>query len=183
MAFDLQDWYNNMKDGDVILAYKGSISAELITNVLATIESKLGDINESTKTRKKIYNVLVEALQNLFHHIEVPPICANEVLEDKFAVFIFSKVNQTDYKLSTGNFVKNGKVQLLKDRMDQINYLTQDELKVLYKLILNNEEFSDKGGGGLGMIDMARKTGSKLVYKFHTFDNEFAFFCLDVIIS
>ncbi len=180
--FDVHDWYNKMKEGNIILAYKGSISADLITNVLGTVEARLANINEDSKIRKKVYTVMVEALQNLYHHIEEPPECEEE-LEAKFAIFIFSKVSAGQYKISTGNFVKNEKIQLLKDRMDQINYLSPDELKVLYKLILNNEEFSDKGGGGLGMIDIARKTGNKLEYKFHTYNSDYHFFCLDVIIN
>ena len=58
--------------------------------------------------------------------------------------------------------------------------MTKDELKSLYKLILNNQEFSNKGGGGLGMIDMARKTGSKLDYAFFEIDDSNSFYTFDI---
>lgn len=182
MAFNLQKWYEQMNEEDVILAYKGAITSSLITNVLATIEARLDTISENSTVKKRIYNVLVESLQNLFHHIDEPPKVGQEILEDRFAIFIFSKIS-SGYKISTGNFIKLSKYQMLKDRIDQINYLSKDELKSLYKLILNNEEFSDKGGGGLGMIDIARKTGNRLEYKFFDFNNEYYFFCLDVEIN
>ena len=43
--------------------------------------------------------------------------------------------------------------------------MSPEELKVHYLEKLKTTELSDKGGAGLGMIDMARKSGNKLGYK------------------
>ena len=71
MSFNLKEYYINLSKGDVILAYKGSITSELINDILEAVEKKLEEANEDSKLRKKIYNVLVESMQNLFHHIEM----------------------------------------------------------------------------------------------------------------
>jgi hypothetical protein len=42
---------------------------------------------------------------------------------------------------------------------------------------------SAKGGGGLGMIDIARKSGKKLDYSFINVDKHFSFFSLIVNIA
>jgi len=184
MSINLQTWYEQMQVGNVILAYKGSISSDLISNSLNQIEEKLDSDNESLKVKRRIYNVLVEVLQNLYHHLEIPPgFNDGSQNTDKYGLFVFSKLNNTTFKISTGNFVKTKDYQMLKDRLDQINYLTQDELKDLYKLVLNNDEFSSKGGGGLGFIDIARKTGNKYEYKFVDYDNKYYFFCLDITVN
>lgn len=184
MSINLKEWYQKMQAGNVILAYKGSISPELITNVLDKIEEKLENVHENPKLRRKVYNILVEALQNLYHHLVIPPEIENEeeVKNGKFAIFVFSKQKNNKYKISTGNFIKRENYQMLKDRLDQINYLTSEELKVLYKLILNNNEFSAKGGGGLGIIDIARKSGNKFEYNFVNYNKNYYFFCLDIIV-
>jgi hypothetical protein len=80
MSFNLQESFKKMNEGDVLLAYKGSITTELITNVLEVIESKLDDINTASAVKKKIYNVLLKVLQNLFHHIDDIP----EEIKDEF---------------------------------------------------------------------------------------------------
>ena len=67
--------------------------------------------------------------------------------------------------------------------MDKINALNHDEVRALYKVILNNQDFTEKGGGGLGMIDIVRKTGSKLDYKFYDYKNELSFFNLNINIT
>ena len=59
------------------------------------------------------------------------------------------------------------RIKPLKDKIDKINSLSQDELKDMYKFILNHQKLTAKGGGGLGLVDIARKTGNKLDYKFH----------------
>jgi hypothetical protein len=40
-----------------------------------------------------------------------------------------------------------------------------------------------KGGGGLGMIDIARKTGEKLEYDFLEIDNKVSFFTLIIKVT
>lgn len=184
MAFDIDGWYNEMKkDGDVIAHHKGSITAELITKVLECVENELNTRGERSKLRKKVYNVMVEALQNLFHHTENIFENRNSKENDKnFAIFVLKK-EENDYSFISGNYVVEERVKFLKDRLDQINYLTLKELKLLYQLILNNDEYSDKGGGGLGLVDIAKRTGQDYEYSFHNSYKGGSFFCLKILIK
>ena len=87
------------------------------------------------------------------------------------------------YNIITGNYIKVENVEMLKKRLDEINLLSKDELKDYYKAVLNNGEMSAKGGGGLGMIDIARKTGQKLNYSFMPVDDVYSFFSLNIKIA
>lgn len=170
-----------MNTGEVLLAYKGSISAELITNVLGVIETKLDKIINKSSTKKKIYNVLVESLQNLYHHIDDIPESLNGTIDAHFGIFVIAKQEDT-YRISTGNFVKNSRLIKLKERLEKIKSLDKEELKELYKFVLNNQKFSDKGGGGLGLIDIARRTGGNIDYSFEKYSEDYSFFNLDIYI-
>jgi hypothetical protein len=44
-------------------------------------------------------------------------------------------------------------------------------------------KFSEIGGAGIGLIDMARKSGNKLDYEFKPIDNRISFFSLVVRIT
>ncbi len=180
MSFEINKWFDKITKGDVIITYQGEITADLITNVLTLIEDKLEESEEKSKVKKKVYNVLVESLQNLYHHIDEPP--ADFRMDKNFAIFVVLK-QKNGYKVITGNFVKKDQVKTIKDRLDQITYLNAVELKSLYKLILNNEQFSPKGGGGLGMIDIARKSGNNLDYEFIEYNKDYSFFSLNVAIE
>ncbi len=179
MSFNINEYYSRVSQGDVILAYKGSITSELINEVLEAVEEKLEKVNESGKTRKKLYNVLVESLQNLYHHIEVSHEGITEQLDPKFAVLVVQRDND-QYLVITGNFIRNHKIQFLKEKIDKINSMSKDELKDMYKFILNHQKISAKGGGGLGLVDIARKTGKGMTYEFYPYNNDYSFFNLTI---
>ncbi|MFC2090081.1 SiaB family protein kinase [Bacteroidota bacterium] len=182
MGFNVNEYYSKLNGNDVLIAYKGDVTSELISNVLEVVESRMEDVKESSKIRKKVYNVLVESLQNLYHHIEVlPPDLLNEYNE-KFGILVVSRANK-QYKISTGNFVESERVEQLKGKIDKINSMSAEELKDMYKFILNHQRLSEKGGGGLGLVDIARKTGHKLDYSFHEYNKDYVFFNMDVYID
>ncbi len=185
MSFDLLKWYKESTEGEVLYSFLGSITEDIITSVLDKIELALNEQETDTKTFKKIYHISVEALQNLFHHSDSPDKSGNAI--ENNVVFIL-KTNENpknpNYRFSilTGNFINKSNTRMLKERIDQLNFLNKDEIKTLYKLILNNDEFSEKGGGGLGMIDLVKRSGNNLSYNFYNFDSNFIFFTLRIAI-
>ena len=92
----------------------------------------MDDHNESSKIRKKVYNVLVESLQNLYHHIEELPGELHNEFGTKFGMLVVNRISGK-YKISTGNFVTQDKVDVLKNKIDKINSMGRDELKDMYK--------------------------------------------------
>ena len=58
MTASIDDFYTQMNTGEVVLAYKGTISSDLITNVLEVIDAKLEDLVTQKTIKKKLYNVL-----------------------------------------------------------------------------------------------------------------------------
>lgn len=181
MHFDIDQYYSRMNSGEVILAYKGSISSELITNVLEVIDAKLEDLIIRKSIKKKLYNVLVESLQNLYHHIDDLPDATNGKFDVHFGIFVITKEGE-HYKVSTGNFIRNDKIKPLQERLERVKSMSKDELKNLYKQILNNQDFTKKGGVGLGLIDMAKRTGGQLDYQFREYNEDYSFFNLDIYV-
>jgi hypothetical protein len=179
MSFDLKEYYANLCKGDVLLSYRGSITSELINDILEEVEAKLEKDNAESRLRKKIYNVLVESLQNLYHHIEQHHEGIQEDLEPKFGVVVIRKEVEF-YKVTTGNFVSSNRIKFLKEKIDKINSLSKDELKDMYKFILNHQKLSAKGGGGLGLVDIARKSGNRLEYEFYNYNGNYYFFNLSI---
>jgi len=183
MSFDLSDWYKRNSKENALFSYLGAISEDKISDILDEIEDILLKKGEKTKIFKRVYYIAVETLQNLYHHSDKPD--GNEAngssIENNIAFVLNTKIPDK-YQIITGNFIKKSNIRILKERIDQLNFLSKEEVKVLYKLILNNEEFSEKGGGGLGMIDLVKRTGNNLTYNFYNFDKEYIFFSLRIAI-
>ncbi|HSH66102.1 MAG TPA: SiaB family protein kinase [Bacteroidia bacterium] len=180
MMLNIYDFYDKMERNNIMLSFKGDVTSELLTSILQIMESKLDTMQEDPKIKKKVYNVLVECLQNLYHHMDEITPDLNEKI--RTAIFLIGKIDN-QYTIITGNYIKKENVSGLQKRLDDINQLSKDQLKEFYKEILNNGEMSMKGGGGLGMVDIARKTGDKLNFNFLPVDDQYSFFSLNIKIS
>lgn len=182
MSFNIENYLQEQKDGDVILLYRGNIDSDVINHILDSVESKMVEADENPRLRKKVYNVLVESLQNLFHHVDRVPQDFEDQDSDKFGLITVKKSGAA-YRIITGNFVHSDNVEKLEEKIKRINRSSHEEIKELYKFILNHQRISAKGGGGLGLVDIARKTGNKLDYTFIPYDNSYSFFFLNIIVS
>ena len=182
MSFDVETYLKEQPESNVILYYKGNVDSDVINNVLDTVEYKLVEVNEQAKLRKKVYNVLVESLQNLYHHVDKVPEDFEDQKSEKFGLLKIEKI-ATGYKIITGNFVRADHVNILEEKINKINRSSHEEIKELYKFILNHQRISEKGGGGLGLVDIARKTGNKLAYTFKKYNDKFSFFYLDILVN
>ena len=90
---------------------------------------------------------------------------------------------KTDYHVTTGNVIENDKIEELTAMLNHINGLDKEGLKQLYKSQMKEGRLSEKGGAGLGFIDIARKTGNKLEFHFLPIDESSSFFLLTSSIS
>ena len=183
MSFNLSYWYKDIVKEDTLFSYKGVMTDTKISDILDDIEGIFEKKEETKKIVKRIYNISIETLQNLYHHSDNFDIIKDGKVETASnTVFVLKQNSKGNYKIVTGNFVKKNNIRVLKERIDQLNFLNKDEVKALYKLILNNEEFSKKGGGGLGIIDLVKRTGQSLDYNFYYFNEEYIFFSLRIAI-
>ncbi|MCK4662142.1 MAG: SiaB family protein kinase [Bacteroidales bacterium] len=160
------------------LVYEGEFNHEIMKMFTSMAEKDMDKSNEERAVKRKVFHVMVECLQNLTKHSE----------EDKddfrtgSGLFIVGK-KENCYYVITANKIIEEKIVKLKDSLDNINSLNKDELKELFKKQIKEGRLSDKGGAGLGLIDIARKTGEKLEYQFLPLGNNIYFFLLKVKIS
>lgn len=174
--------YKQLEERNVIISFKGVMTSEILTTTLQIMESRMDKLEERPKIRKKIFNVLVECLQNLYHHIDDDIDDKSTPQNKRNCLFMIARENAA-YIITTGNYIKPEDSPILEEKLDKINGMTRDELKSYYKQVLNEGTMSDKGTAGLGMIDIARKSGKKLEYDLTPINENLTFFSLSVRIQ
>ncbi len=179
---EVYDFFRKMEDEKVILSFKGELTPELLTSILHVLEAKVKSIDFVKLKRKRIFNVLVECFQNLYHHIDETQLTRINGKQEKSALIMVKYVDES-FIVRTGNFVSNNEIEGLKHKLDTVNELNAEELKELYQSKLKKNSHSEKGTAGLGFIDIARKSKGKLDYEFLKIDTESSFFCLNVVIE
>lgn len=172
----IYDLHRTMMSQNLILVYQGDFTQETTKSILTMAERNLDSSGEDSTIKRKVFNVMVEALQNIVKH-------SDELVDGETrshaAIFLIGR-EPNRYSIMSGNPIRKTNVDSLQKKLDQINTLDKDGLKELYKEIIKNTTISDKGGAGLGFIDMARKSGSKLEFSFPEMNTEYCFFCLKV---
>ena len=164
-----------MLENNIILVYEGEFTQEITKSVLAMAERNMDSIGEESGIKRKVFNVMVECLQNIVKHGE--EYLANGG-QANTAIFMIGK-HEESYIITSGNPIKEDLVSVLTEKLDKINSLDKDGLKTLYKdIIKGSAGLSEKGGAGLGFVDMARKSGQKLEYGFESLGDGRAFFSL-----
>ncbi|MCS6967843.1 MAG: SiaB family protein kinase [Cytophagales bacterium] len=163
----------------VIVDYKGEVSDNATERILSVAHKKLAEIEPQTGIRKRVFNILVELVQNVYHHHEVINSSGLQLQHEPFI-----KLFRYDggYCLATGNVLTNSEVPFLKEKLEMINSMSDDKLKRFYLDTLANGIISEKGGAGLGLIEIARKSGRKFIYDFYPVNEEFSFFNLMITI-
>lgn len=171
----IYDMHHMMLNNNIILVYEGEFTQEITKSVLAMAERNMDSVGEESGIKRKVFNVMVECLQNIAKHGDDP---ADGDVKTNTAVFMIGKQKES-YIITSGNPIKNEHVEELTNKLDQINSLDKDGLKALYKEIIKGATgLSEKGGAGLGFVDMARKSGQKLEYGFEPIGNGQSFFSL-----
>lgn len=174
------EFFHKMKQNKVDLAYEGEITHQITKAFTSLTESNMAHEEDDNSVQKKVFHVMVECLQNISKHAET--FDAKSKSKDGCGIFLVSK-GEDEYNVTTGNIILNQKVAELKEMLENINNLDKIGLKKLYKQQIREGRLSDKDGAGLGFIDIARKTGQKLVFNFLPVNETLSFFVLISTIS
>ncbi len=167
--------FETMRNKEINLVYEGEITHEITKAFASLTETNMENQQENSSVQRKVFHVMVECLQNISKHAE-----AYENMyasKDGRGIFMIHK-SENKYSITTGNVISNAKIPELKELLDHINTLDKEGLKALHKKQIKEGRLSNKKGAGLGFIDIARKTGNKLIYNFKELNNDSSFFIL-----
>jgi hypothetical protein len=164
-----------MNNNRIMLCYKGEMTQDIVIALLKLTENKLNQVSSDSVIKNRVFSVMIECLQNITRHSEK---------EDYFRSNIFMMgLSTKGYSIYSGNVVKSDKVAELKDKITQINSMSEDDLKEFYKFMIRNGSLSGNTGSGLGLIQIARKTGNPLNFDFEKMDDEHFFFSLKTLVD
>ncbi|MBW8051455.1 MAG: hypothetical protein FVQ77_14170 [Cytophagales bacterium] len=172
----LINWFKDLEQDDLLLSYKGDFDQRLVTPMWSYIEEKLDIEAHNLFLKSRLLSVIVECLQNICNHGE-------KIDNSKMTqgIFMIGK-NQNEFITATGNFILNHYVASLKKLLDNINDMGKEGVKKRFKEVLKESKSSDHGGG-LGFLDIARKSERKFEYHFHPVDKKYSFFSFQVKIT
>jgi hypothetical protein len=170
--------YDEMLSNGSSLIYLGEFNQDITKMFTSMAEDEMERHQEEARTIRRVYHVMVEILQNMQKH-------SDEVTGERIAgngLFIIGK-REEKYYVITSNKVRHEKVDALGESIDWINSSSKEELTQAYRKQIKEGMINDKGGAGLGLIDIARKNGQKYEYMFFELDEEYSLFVMQTEID
>jgi hypothetical protein len=165
--------YKDMFDNNVIFSYRGLVTSDLVTSVLGIMEERMEEEKQSRKMSKKVFNVMVECLTNVYLDE-----LKTSLGYDPSALLLIKRVAGL-YIVTTGSYIPTASISDLKKFIDKINGMDVNELKALYQELLAQGEPVSSGLTRLGIIDLARKSRNRLIYQFKYENEHYSFFTLE----
>lgn len=164
----------NALPGEVTLVdYSGTSDQPIPDSVYQTLEEKLNNTEDTKVRKKRFFFVAVECIQNIVRHQEGQG-------REEVQIMAFASPGNY-YRIATGNHVARGNAGLLKKQLDELMELSDEELHERYRNKLSENTISDKGGAGLGLIEIARKSDN---IKYYMKEEEtFTFFSIEVTVK
>jgi hypothetical protein len=161
---------NKLLSEHLMFAYRGQVTGDNSVALLTLLEKEMELSAFSLLGRKRLFMFVLENLQNITRHGSV----SNDEIT---SLVVYTKTND-GYNVSTGNALKTKDVKGLRKNLEKINNLNPDKIREVYRAMLQDSSIGHKGGAGLGLIEMARKTGNKLEYDFFPVDKTYSYFIL-----
>lgn len=155
----------------VVFEHLGVLSGDHLPRLLAAAEDHMKAADEPTGVRKRLLYVLVEAMDNLGRH-------GLELMGD--ATFALLVRDQDGYRLATGNVVPCATGLVLSERVAVLNMMGREDLKAHYLKMLAGTGRSGKGGAGLGLLTLARKSTSPIMMSCERLGPFTSYFTLEV---
>jgi Family of unknown function (DUF6272) len=154
------------------LVYKGPLNHQTMKFFTTMAEEKIALRCNDASVRRKVYHAMVEMLQNITRHS-----ADYDEKGNGNGIFVIGE-RKNYYYVITGNMVKTAHVRDLEDSIEMLNSMDKAALDNLHKEQMRYGDLSEKGGAGLGLIDIIRKTGEKYAYQFLRLDENSHFFIL-----
>lgn len=155
------------------MVYEGKIDQEVIRTIANSVEKKMNEEKETVKFQRVVFHSMIELLQNVSKY-------SDDLIRGKGIIIIGKDTGK--YYVSSGNVLNNDKIPALTSLIESVNGMNADQLKALYEKEITNRQFNNKGGAGLGLIDIVRKSRQKLQYNFEALPNNQSFFLITATI-
>jgi hypothetical protein len=159
---DYVDYFSKIIDNyslfDLKLLYEGRFNHEIIKSILYTLEQSFYKLPYSRIIQKKVFNIMVEIIQNIEKH----------------------GITDTNSALSILMYEKQ---IILIEQKSKLEGKTKHELRSMYKKQLVDGVISHKGGAGLGLIDIARKSNGQHYFYFYKIDEQYEIFIQKICIN
>lgn len=156
-ASDLYALGERFNQNRTLLCFNGPISRSLIEEIGNALKNYLNVEHARPAEAMDVFSVYIEMIQNIRQY------AAQNGDTDACATVVIGRRDESRYVVSAGNLVRIEDGNALVARVQELAALDKAELKAAYKAQLHKPRAQGvASGAGLGLIDIARRSGAPM---------------------
>lgn len=162
---------------DIPVLYRGAVRHRLLNSIADTSFELLEEANLPHIVCKRAYSASIEMLQNVERHAP-----KSELGSKPLYTLYAMDYDEREVQVLTANLIPIAEIPALKARLEELNApeMTEDMKRMRYQVQLNEGIISEKGGAGLGLIEVSKKVHSPIEYRFLPCDERYYYFLMCV---
>lgn len=183
MAFNIKDWFEEHTKTDLI--YKSTVQTGTgeVFGILNDIDILLKDFSTDPVLKTKIYKISAELLQialQYFKYLHSDEWKSED--ENKISCFSITEQSKGFYKITVAGFLPFKEGVSLRDLLEQINFISSDQIRRLYRIFLKKTKIRQELITELGLVYVYRISGNKLLYRTEKINNSKYFYSIEVLV-
>jgi len=176
----IKEFYRTIQLDDLSISYSGKFTDSMTEKIIDLSEAYLDKDAKLSSLKRRTSFLVAECFQNVVRH---SPHTKKKEDSHELEESFFLRFYENKCFIASENLIPNEYVDGLRSKLDMVNQYVTKELRTLYRTTLDEGEYSDEGGAGLGLIEMARKTGNKLMYSFEQRNEKHSHFYLMLVLE
>lgn len=150
----------------VALQYTGFFSQNNITAMGEVIRLYLEQQEKSFSTRRKLFSVFIEMVQNILRYSSDSRALARAYDKMRFGSVTLG-IDNDRYVCESTNLIRPEDILRLREYLETIRTMSADEIKLTYKASLRAERPVWSKGANIGLLTLARDASEPLEFAFH----------------
>jgi len=155
---------NDADQKGIVFYYSGALSQNVIATMGDVLKQRLNNDDAKGSVSKKLFSSFIEMIQNALHYSPLVP----DLTSEKIGAVAVGKTDEHFY-IICGNLVDKKYIGRISEKIEHVNSMTRDEVKLAYRAQLKNDNHSAdevSKGAGLGLLTLARDSSSAIAYSF-----------------
>lgn len=177
--FNIFDHYEQMRKSGIVLAFQGAISQNMLVGLGELLKDKVTLESSNAKVVRKIFSIFIELAQNIARYSAEKLNLGEEEGSVGTGIIMVSHPDKV-YTISSGNLISNSKIDDIRKRCEIINNMDADQRKKYYKEQIKLPRREGTQGAGIGLIDMARKSGNTIEMQVSKVNKDVSFMVLSI---
>lgn len=172
--------YDALAGGGTVFLYSGSFHDEHTVHLISLGEQMVAGTDMERSMRNKLGFIMVESYQNIIRHRAQ----LGHALETGAgrSVFLVRERNAM-FEVVAINAIPDDEAQELRSILARIDGHDQKQLKEMFLRALQSGKTTERGGAGLGLIEMARRSGHALWHRLYSIGHGHGLFSLRVVVG